>query len=131
MIEEPEWLTKDMVLAFHREQLARFGGGAGLRDEGLLESALGRPVNTFHYEPESTLAQLAAVYCARIVQNHPFVDGNKRAGFLTVPTFLKLNGLRFRPPREEAVLMILGLAAGDVDEKALAPWIEANSKPID
>ncbi|MEJ1160975.1 type II toxin-antitoxin system death-on-curing family toxin [Prosthecomicrobium sp. N25] len=117
------WLAADLVVAFHDEQLARFGGPPGIRDIGLLESALGRPMNRYAYEGEEDPAALAAAYAYGIARNHPFVDGNKRAAFLSIVVFLGLNGVDFRVPEPEAVVVILSLAAGTMDEEGLARWI--------
>ncbi len=124
---EPKWLTLAMVLAIHDESLATFGGAAGVRDPALLESALARPVNRYHYEPDASLAQLAAAYAYGIVRNHPFVDGNKRTGLLSVQAFLFLNGVRFDPEQVEEVKVFLALAAGEMSEEELARWIAANA----
>ncbi len=125
---EPKWLAEDLILAIHDEQLAMFGGGTGIRDRGLLESALARPVNRFHYEPEASLFNLAAALGSGIIGNHPFIDGNKRTGLMAIRAFLRLNGWNFEPQQADEVAMILGLAAGEVDEPELARWIEANTK---
>jgi death-on-curing protein len=117
------WLTVDLVIAIHDEQLARFGGPAGLRDLGMLESALGRPMNKYAYENGLDLADLAAAYAYGIARNHPFVDGNKRAALLSLIVFLGLNGIDFVVPEPEAVVAILGLASGTMDEEGLARWI--------
>ena len=129
MTAEPRWLTIEMVLAIHDESLAAFGGAEGIRDHGLLESALARPQNRFHYDSEASLFDLAASYAWGIVRNHPFVDGNKRAGLLAIPVFLSLNGYRFSPDQEDEVRTFLALAAGDVEEDALARWIANNAEP--
>ncbi len=120
---ETRWLTRQMVEAFHRESLARFGGADGVRDEGLLESALARPRNRAAYETDSTIFALAADYCFGIVRNHPFVDGNKRTGLLSARVFLALNGYRFEPDEAVTVEMIRGLAAGEVDDAKLTRWL--------
>jgi len=130
MTAEPKWLTLEMVLAIHDEQMALFGGGEGIRDLGLLESALTRPVNRHHYDPEANLSELAAAYCFGIVRNHPFVDGNKRTGLLSVPAFLGLIGFRFQPDQADEVQTMLKLAAGEMEEEALAHWIGGNSTHI-
>ena len=129
MTGEPKWLTLDMVLAIHDEQLAQFGGGEGMRDLGLLESALARPANRYQYEAEANIFELAAALGAGIVGNHPFVDGNKRTGVLSIQAFLVLNGWRFIPAQDDEVRTILALASGEVDESDLARWIEANAEP--
>ena len=115
----------DLVLAIHDEQLRQFGGPSGLRDQGLLESALGRPLNKFAYG-SNDLAVLAAAYGFGLARNHAFVDGNKRIGFLAIVTFLDLNDIDFVVPEPEAVVIMLGVAAGEVDEESLARWIRDN-----
>jgi death-on-curing protein len=124
-VSEPEWLDTNIVLDIHAEQLALFGGGDGIRDLGLLESALARPLNKFAYG-ESDLAALAAAYAFGIARNHPFVDGNKRAAFGAMIVFLGLNGVDLDVPPEDATAIILGLAAGDIDEDGLTRWIRDN-----
>lgn len=121
-MSEPKWLTLRQVIAMHERQLVRFGGAPGMRDEGLLESALQRPVNKWEYE-QAGLHELAAAYCFGIARNHPFVDGNKRVAFLAMAGFLRKNGVRFAPSQPEATKMTLTLAAGEIDEAALARWI--------
>jgi death on curing protein len=122
---ELEWLDLDIVLDVHAEQLALFGGGEGLRDRGLLESALARPLNKFAYG-ETDVAVLAAAYGFGIARNHPFVDGNKRAAFASIIVFLGLKGIDFDVPPEDATAVILELAAGDLEEDGLARWIRDN-----
>lgn len=117
------WLTREMVEVFHRESLARFGGADGLRDEGLLLSALARPENIHAYEPEADMFRLAAAYCAGIVKNHPFIDGNKRTSVLAAATFLALNDVAVEFEEAMIVTMIIGLAAGEVSEDELAQWL--------
>jgi death on curing protein len=124
-VSEPQWLDSAIVLDVHAEQLALFGGADGVRDLGLLDSALGRPLNKFAYG-ETNLAVLAAAYAFGIARNHPFVDGNKRAAFASIIVFLGLNGVEFAPSPETATAMILGLAAGEIDEDDLSRWIEDN-----
>ncbi|MCK1639985.1 type II toxin-antitoxin system death-on-curing family toxin [Bradyrhizobium sp. 157] len=122
---EPFWLTRQMIVAIHDEQLTIHGGASGLRDEGMLESALDRPKNRWAYEkPE--LAELAAAYAFGIARNHPFVDGNKRMSLLALYTFLGVNGIDFIVPGAEAAAIILSLAAGEVSEESLARWIRDN-----
>lgn len=125
----PRWLSKSVVVALHEESLARFGGSAGVRDEGLLESALERPRNLHAYEGEEDVARLAAAYGLGIARNQPFVDGNKRAALLSVAVFCRLNGLRFSPSQVDEVRAITALAAGELTEQQLADWIAANSAP--
>jgi len=122
---EPFWLTYQMIVAIHDEQLAIHGGASGLRDEGMLGSALDRPKNKWSYE-QAELAELAAAYAFGIARNHPFVDGNKRTSLLALYTFLGVNGVEFVVPEAEAAAMILSLAAGEVSEANLARWIRDN-----
>jgi death-on-curing protein len=124
-VTEPEWLTADMAVAIHDEQLAIFGGPAGLRDMALLESALDRPRNKWAYE-QAELPELAAAYAYGIARNHAFVDGNKRTALLAIYTFLGINDVEFVVPEAEAAAMILSLAAGEVSEESLARWIRDN-----
>ena len=122
---EPVWLTVDLVVAIHGEQLRLFGGPEGIRDPAMLESALDRPKNKWAYG-ERELAALAAAYAFGIARNHPLVDGNKRASFLAMITFLGLNGVDFVAPEAQAAAAILALAAGEIDEAGLARWIKDN-----
>jgi death-on-curing protein len=124
-VKQPRWLTLDEVIIIHERQLARFGGATGIRDHGAIESALSRPRNKWHYE-QSDLGELAAAYAYGLAKNHPFVDGNKRVSFIAMMSFLRLNGVNFAPPQNEATAIILALAAGEVDEPALARWIADN-----
>jgi death-on-curing protein len=124
-VTEPVWLDTDIVLDIHAEQLAIFGGGDGIRDLGLLESALARPLNKFAYG-ETDLAALAAAYAFGIARNHPFVDGNKRAAFGSMIVFLGLNKIDLDVPPEDATAMILEVAAGEIDEDGLARWLRDN-----
>ncbi len=124
-MNEPVWLTAELVIAIHDEQLREFGGPPGLRDRGMLESALGRPQNKWSYG-ETGLAALAAAYAFGIARNHPFVDGNKRASFLSIITFLGLNGIEFLADEAEAAVIIQDLAAGKIDEDGLTRWIRDN-----
>ena len=119
---EPLWLTRDVVLAIQGELIARFGGLDGIRDGGLLDSALNRPMHLFRYGDPS-LFDLAAAYAEGIVKNHPFFDGNKRAGFMVAYTFLGINGLRLEAPEEEAVVQTLALATGASDALEFASWL--------
>jgi death-on-curing protein len=124
-VTEPEWLDTDIVLDIHAEQLAVFGGGDGMRDLGLLESALARPLNKFAYG-ETDLAALAAAYAFGIARNHPFVDGNKRAAFGSMIVVLGLNGIDLDVPPEDATAIILEVAAGEIDEDGLTRWLRDN-----
>lgn len=122
---EPVWLTVELVVAIHGEQLRLFGGPEGLCDRGMLGSALDRPRNKWAYG-DSDLASLAAAYAFGIARNHSFVDGNKRASFLALITFLGLNDVEFLAPEPEAAAAILALAAGEIEEEGLARWIRDN-----
>jgi death-on-curing protein len=124
-MSEPFWLTRQIIIAIHDEQLAIHGGASGLRDEGLLESALDRPRNKWSYE-NAELPELAAAYAFAIARNHPFVDGNKRTSFLALYTFLGVNGVDFDVPEADAAAMILSLAGGEADELGLIRWIRDN-----
>ncbi len=127
---EPEWLDVGIVLDFHAEQLALFGGADGVRDIGLLESALARPINKFAYG-ESNVAVRAAAYGFGIARNHPFVDGNKRTALASMIVFLGLNRLDLDAPQEEATAIVLSLAAGEITEDVLANWIAGHVRPLD
>ena len=130
MTNEPEWLDIDIVLDFHAEQLALFGGAEGMRDRGLLESALARPINKFGYG-ETGIAALAAAYGFGIARNHPFIDGNKRTALASMIVFLGLNGIDLDAPPELTTAMILSLAAGEITEDVLAHWIAEHVRPLD
>ena len=122
------WISRDVILAIHDEQLAEHGGASGVRDLGGLESALARPINQAAYgEPD--VAALAAAYAFGIARNHPFVDGNKRSGYVAAELFLVLNGWDFTASDIVAVTFMLRLAASEIDEEELAGWIRANIKP--
>jgi len=122
---EIEWLTAEMVVAIHDEQLAIHGGPSGVRDRGALESALDRPRNKWAYE-QAGLPELAAAYAFGMARNHPFVDGNKRTALLALYTFLGINDVDFVVPEAEAAAIILALAAGEVSEDSLTRWISDN-----
>lgn len=126
----PDWLELESVLAFHDETLAIDGGAPGLRDRGLLESALERPKNRYFYEGTEDLCDLAATYGVGIAKNHPFADGNKRSAFIAMVTFLIVNGQMLTASQESATLTMLAVAAGEMDIDALAAWIRANSAAI-
>ena len=127
---EPEWLELGTVLDFHAEQLALFGGPDGIRDLGLLESALARPQNKFAY-CETDLAAPAGSYGFGIARNHPFIDGNKRTALASMIVFLNLNDLALAAPQVAATAIVLALAAGEIDEDVLARWIADNIRPLD
>jgi death-on-curing protein len=120
------WLSRDLILAIHDEQIAEHGGASGIRDAGLLESALARPLNAAGYGTPD-LAELGAAYAHGICRNHPFVDGNKRTAFVALELFLSLNGVDLTVPDADAVLTMLRLAAGETDETAFADWVRASS----
>ena len=122
----PRWVLREAVLALQERLLAEFGGRSGLRDEGLLDSALARPQHLLAYG-KPTRFELAAAYAWGLVRNHPFVDGNKRMTFTTAVLFLELNGYRFTASEAEATLKTLALAARDLDEAGYAAWLQANS----
>lgn len=122
------WVDRRLLLILHDESLAEHGGASGLRDEGLLDSALARPLNLLAYgEPDA--ADLAASYGLGRAKNHAFVDGNERAAFLAVGLFLALNGFRLNASQADATLTVMALAAGEIDEAEFARWIRANSAP--
>jgi len=126
-MNEPIWIEAADCHVLHATMLERFGGADGVREEGLLRAALDRPRNVFVYgEPDGF--NLEAVYGARIVKNHPFLDGNKRTGFVAAALFLELNGLGFQAPEEEVVERALALAAGEIDEAAYAAWLKASCR---
>jgi len=124
-MSEPIWIDDALVLAIHDRQLVEHGGAEGLRDESLLQSALARPLNHFSYA-SADIINLATTYTAGIVQNHPFVDGNKRTGFVVGVLFLELNGYRFTASEEAAAQAVLELAAGTIDEKGFCQFLRAN-----
>lgn len=125
-MKQPQWVLREVVFAAHDQSLAQFGGAAGLRDEATLDSALGKPLNLFAYGKPSVF-DLAASYAYGIVKNHPFVDGNKRTGFIAAAVFLELNGYAFRASEVDAALQTLALAAGEVSEAAYSDWLKVNS----
>jgi len=128
-VKEPVWLQKHFVLGVHEVLLAEFGGSAGIRDEGLLESALGRPRNLFSYGTP-TLFDLAASYAHGIISNHPFLDGNKRTGFMAAYTFLGRNGYDLVASEAEATAATLALAARGLTEAEYTAWLGKNSKRV-
>jgi death-on-curing protein len=124
-VTEPKWFTYEQAIAAHSLQLRRFGGALGLRDEGLLRSALGRPRNKWHYEG-AELPELAAAYAFGLIKNHAFVDGNKRIAFIGMVAFLRMNGVAFKPDQAQSTAIVLAVAAGEVSEQSLARWIRDN-----
>ena len=123
MTIEPRRLSKQAVVVLHDRSIGVHGGAPGLRDEGLLESALDRPANRFHYEGVDDICELAATYLVAIASNHPFADGNKRAAFLAAGLFLRRNGRRLVAAQADAARTVLAVAAGDRDIEKLAAWI--------
>jgi death-on-curing protein len=129
-MNEPICIRQDAALVMHEESLMLHGGPEGVRDLGLLESALARPKNRMHYSDQPpSLAELAAVYAKGIVANHPFVDGNKRTAFVVSVTFLRLNGFQLTAPKEDRYLTFWKLAAGELSEEQLALWFTEHTAP--
>ncbi|CAN5611569.1 type II toxin-antitoxin system death-on-curing family toxin [soil metagenome] len=126
-MKEPEWVLRDTVLALHEQSLAQFGGSAGIGDERLLDSALGRSQHLFAYG-RPTLFDLAASYAFGLARNHPFIDGNKRMAFVAAVLFLELNGRVFQAEEVDAAVRTLALAAGEMSEAEYAKWLKANSR---
>lgn len=126
-MRQPKWLSSALVTAIHDEAVYEFGGLAGVRDAGLLESAIDRPRNRLAYEPGSSLFDLAAAFCVGIAKNHPFIDGNKRTALLATQAFLYLNGYALEPAQEDEVLTLVAVAEGTLTEPALSGWLRANS----
>ncbi|MBV8576808.1 MAG: type II toxin-antitoxin system death-on-curing family toxin [Acetobacteraceae bacterium] len=120
------WISRELILAVHDEMLAQYGGASGIRDEGLLESALARPMNRAAYgEPD--IAELAALYAVAIARNHPFVDGNKRAAFGALTLFLSLNGLELEAPEVEAAEIMLKMAGRYIEDEEFTAWVVAHA----
>ena len=126
-MKRPVWIYRETVLVLHEQLLAAFGGSSGIRDTGLLESALARPETLLAYGKPDVF-DLAARYGAGLVKNHPFVDGNKRIGFMVAVLFLELNGYRFEANEADAAIRTLALAAGDLREADYAAWLRANAR---
>ncbi len=129
MTAEPKWLSHRGVEGLHDALVREHGGLAGLRDEGLLESVLARPQQRWTYEPDADLADLAAAYAFGLAKNHPYLDGNKRIAFVAATVFLLRNGLLLDAPEPEAVVTMLGVAAGELEEAALAAWFRQRTEP--
>ncbi|WP_009963999.1 type II toxin-antitoxin system death-on-curing family toxin [Verrucomicrobium spinosum] len=125
---EPQWVFRETVLALQELLLAEFGGAAGLRDEGVFDSALARPENRLAYE-QAGICDLAAAYAFGLVRNHPFIDGNKRIGFTVAVLFLELNGWTFVATEADAVIQTLALAASVLDQAEYSAWLKVNSVP--
>jgi death-on-curing protein len=126
-MSKPVWLLREALVTLHDESIARDGGIHGIRDSGLLDSALARAQNTFGYENVSGIPRLAANYAFGLAKNHPFADGNKRAAFLAAGTFLRINGLRLVAGQDDATKTMYDLASGNLAEDAFAAWLKANS----
>jgi len=126
---EPKWVDPQALRALHRRHLAEHGGPEGIRDEGMLESALARLKHRWHYHPGSRLAELAAAYAFGIAGNHPFVDGNQRTATVAMLLFLALNGQRLKASEDELYDQFLGLASGEIDEDGLAEQLGCRVNP--
>jgi death on curing protein len=126
-MKQPIWIERIALELLHGAGLARFGGPPGLRDEGLLESALARPKNAFHYDRKTDVAALAASYAFGIAKNHPFIDGNKRAAFLACGVFLELNGRKLIAAPLDAYAAVVALAGGTLGEEEFAAWLRQNT----
>jgi death-on-curing protein len=129
-MKEPRWIDRRALLYLHEASLSAFGGAPGIRDEGLLDSALSSPKNRFLYKPDCDLAELAASYGFGLAKNHLFVDGNKRGAFHSVGLFLLINGLELTASPLDAFQAIIGLAANDLSEEEFAAWVRKNSQPL-
>lgn len=131
-MDDPIWITREVALAIHHRQLAEHGGADGVRDEGLLESALGRPRHRFAYEdPTPTIPALAASYAYGIARNHAFIDGNKRTAYVVCRTFLILNGFDLTIDRVDRYRAFLALAEGSLSEAELTEWLTTHTKSTD
>lgn len=126
-MNEPQWVLDEVVVSVHEILIAEHGGRSGIRDKGLLESALARPRQLFSYEPQATIFELAAAYGFGLAKNHPFIDGNKRAALAISAIFLELNGFSFDAPESESVIVTKRLAAGDLSESGFAKWLGDSS----
>ncbi|WCL49955.1 type II toxin-antitoxin system death-on-curing family toxin [Leptospira sp. GIMC2001] len=127
MKNEPKWLNSKIADAIHIDQIKQHGGSMGIRDKGLLESAMDRPKNKWNYDPSSSIFELAASLGVGIAKNHPFMDGNKRTSFLLMYIFLALNGFKIETSEENVVQVMLSVADGTTKEKELAKWLEEYS----
>lgn len=127
-MKQPYWLSREECLALHDLMLSHYGGMAGVRDDNMLESALAKPRQLLHYG-KPAMADLAAAYAVGIVRNHPFIDGNKRTGFMMGAAFLERNGFEFHASEVDVVLRTLALAAAEMTEAAYAEWLRTNSRP--
>ncbi len=129
-MNNPTWVIDEVVLTIHDMLLAKHGGGQGIRDEGLLNSALDRPKQKFHYQPDITIFEIAAAYSFGLAKNHPFIDGNKRTAFTIGTLFLQLNGYGLIASEVDATITFKNLASDVVDEKVLTLWFQKNSRKI-
>jgi death-on-curing protein len=130
-MDDPKWMTVELAMAIHNRQLAEHGGQEGVRDQGLLESAIGRPPHLFAYtDPTPTIPMLAASYAFGIARNHAFIDGNKRTAYVVCRMFLIENGFDITGDKVERYTVFLRLAAGDLSEPELATWLTANTQPL-
>jgi death on curing protein len=126
-VKTPRWVDPRSLVLLHAESLAEHGGLPGFRDAAALDSALARPRHIFAYERKADIPRLTAAYCYGIIQNHPFNDGNKRAGFIAATLFLDLNGFELRCDGGDAIQTIFAVAAGELSERALTDWVRTNS----
>lgn len=129
MVSEPIWLTRRIVQAVHERQIREHGGRDGVRDEGLIASALARPQNRWGYSQDVDLPELAAAYGFGLTKNHGFIDGNKRVGYMAMYVFLGINGLDIEAPEEEVVILMTGVASGELGEDELAEWLRERVVP--
>ena len=130
-MKTPKWLSPALVTAIHDEAIYEFGGLAGVRDQGLLESALDRARNLLAYEPRSSLFDLASALCVGLAKNRPFLDGNKRTALLATRAFLFLNGHELEPAESDEVATMVAIAEGKLDEVAVAAWLKSNSTRVE
>ncbi len=129
-MDEPNWLTRAMVEAAHFDQVREHGGLPGVHDDGLLESALARPRHRWSFDPQTDLASLAASYGFGLARNHPFMDGNKRIGFVAMNMFLLVNGYKIEAPEPEVIAVMLQVADGTLDEPGLVDWVRSVMVPF-
>jgi death on curing protein len=125
-VTEPIWIDAREAIVLHDRLIAIEGGPAGIRDAGLLESALARPRQLRTYDPKASIVEMAAAYMAGVIRNHPFIDGNKRVGFVIGVLFLEINGYSFTASEEDAAGIVMDLAAGAIDEPGFAAWLHGN-----
>ncbi|HEX9876319.1 MAG TPA: type II toxin-antitoxin system death-on-curing family toxin [Gammaproteobacteria bacterium] len=130
-MKQPKWITAAIAVAIHDEAIYEFGGLGGIRDQGLLESALDRPRNLLAHEPQSSIFQLAAVLCVGIAKNHPFHDGNKRTALLVTRAFLYLNEYVLEPQQDDEVATLVAVADESFSEHGLVAWLARNSSPVE